>query len=311
MNYPIYFAPLQGYTDAIYREVHAQVFGGITSYYSPFVRLEKGDFRKKEIRDITYPANREIPFVPQLIAATPEEFRTIAAFFAQEGYKQADINLGCPFPLQAKLHRGAGILPYPNEVATLLETIAEFPQISFSVKLRLGWEDPEECLALAPLLNQLPLTHIALHPRIGKQQYKGTTNPEAFEAFYQACNHPLIYNADLLSIADIHAVTNRFPELQGIMVGRGLLAHPWLATEYITGQLLSEQDKRSKAAYFHSLLMEKYSQRLEGGDHQLLGKLQTIWDYFLPGAEKKLRKKVLKAQTLPAYQAAVSNLFMV
>ncbi|MCD8194050.1 MAG: tRNA-dihydrouridine synthase family protein [Tannerellaceae bacterium] len=306
----MHFAPLQGYTDAIYREVHAEVFGGVTCYYSPFVRLEKGEFRKKEIRDITYPGNREIPFTPQLIAATPEEFRTIAACFVREGYTQADINLGCPFPLEVKLHRGAGILPYPDEAARLLETISKFPQIRFSVKLRLGWEDAEECLALAPLLNRLPLIYVTLHPRIGKQQYKGTTDPDAFEAFYQVCTHPLIYNGDLVSIEDIHTLTNRFPKLQGIMLGRGLLARPWLATEYTTGQPLSEQEKRSKAALFHSLLMEKYSERLEGGEHQLLSKLQTIWDYFLPDAEKKLRKKVLKAQTLPAYKAAVSNLFM-
>lgn len=38
---PIHFAPLQGYTDAFYRNAHAACFGGIDSYYTPFVRLEK------------------------------------------------------------------------------------------------------------------------------------------------------------------------------------------------------------------------------------------------------------------------------
>lgn len=37
----IHFAPLQGYTEAFYRNAHAACFGGIDSYYTPFVRLEK------------------------------------------------------------------------------------------------------------------------------------------------------------------------------------------------------------------------------------------------------------------------------
>ncbi|MTU75558.1 tRNA-dihydrouridine synthase family protein, partial [Parabacteroides merdae] len=50
--YVIHFAPLQGYTDSVYREAHAQIFGGVETYYTPFVRLEKTGFRNKELRDL-------------------------------------------------------------------------------------------------------------------------------------------------------------------------------------------------------------------------------------------------------------------
>ena len=170
--YVIHFAPLQGYTDSVYREAHAQIFGGVETYYTPFVRLEKTGFRNKELRDLVPEANTSASLVPQMIAASPEEFRRIAGLFRESGYRRADINLGCPFPMQARQHRGAGILPYPDEVKVLLETIFEFPEIQFSVKLRLGWDSPEEAQALLPFLNGLPLTHLTLHPRIGTQQYK-------------------------------------------------------------------------------------------------------------------------------------------
>lgn len=49
---PIHFAPLQGYTDAAYRQAHACIFGGIDTYYSPFVRMEHGEIHRKDIRDI-------------------------------------------------------------------------------------------------------------------------------------------------------------------------------------------------------------------------------------------------------------------
>ena len=48
----IHFAPLQGYTDSVYREAHTRVFGGVDTYYTPFVRIEKGGFRNKDLKDI-------------------------------------------------------------------------------------------------------------------------------------------------------------------------------------------------------------------------------------------------------------------
>lgn len=194
---PIHFAPLQGYTEAFYRNAHAAVFGGIDTYYTPFVRIEKESFRNKDIREIDF-ANNHVPhLVPQLIAPSAEKAETILSLFIEKGYGEADINLGCPFPILAKRHNGSGILPYPEEVKTLLGIVVKYPQIRFSVKMRLGWENPEECLAIAPLLNDLPLRQVTMHPRLGKQQYKGDVDLEGFAAFQSVCKHPLIYNGDL------------------------------------------------------------------------------------------------------------------
>lgn len=309
MERVVHFAPLQGYTDRVYREAHAQVFGGVEAYYTPFIRIEKGIIRPKDLRDIAYTQNNPKRIIPQLIAATPDELRQVAGAFGEQGYRRADINLGCPFPMQARLHRGAGILPYPEEVEALLDVIKEFPDIRFSVKLRLGWVLPDEALALLPLLSDIPLTHITLHPRIGTQQYKGKVDLVGFSRFYEACRIPLFYNGDLQTEADLVSVAERFPRLQGIMLGRGLLACPWLATEYISGNLLPAAEKREKLSTFHSLLVQGYSGYLEGGEHQVLAKLKTIWEYLLPDAEKKLLKKVVKSKSLAEYIAATDTLF--
>ena len=162
----IHFAPLQGYTEAFYRNAH-----GIDSYYTPFVRLEKDGFRNKDVREIAPESNQVPHLVPQLIAPSIEKAETILSLFIEKGYKEADINLGCPFPLLAKRHNGSGILPYPDEVKTLLGLTLKYPQISFSVKMRLGWENPDECLQLAPILNDLPATI----PRIGRSDDRTRT----------------------------------------------------------------------------------------------------------------------------------------
>lgn len=306
---PIHFAPLQGYTDAIYRSAHARIFGGIASYYTPFVRLEHGDFRRKDVRELDADNNRGVNLTPQLIASTPEKILRILALFIEKGYKNVDINLGCPFPTLAKRHNGAGLLPYPDEVkALLMAAIEAHPEIQFSVKMRLGWEDANECMALLPLLNSLPLSHITMHPRLGKQQYKGEVDLEAFQRFYAECEKPLIYNGDVLTLDDIEAISNRFPRLGGLMIGRGLLANPALAIEYQQGAPLSLKEKIEKIRLLHADVFSQYGNLLEGGDLQLLTKMRTFWEYLLPDGDRKAKKVIHKTSKLSNYQAAVSNL---
>ena len=306
---PIHFAPLQGYTDAIYRSAHARIFGGIASYYTPFVRLEHGDFRRKDVRELDADNNRGVNLTPQLIASTPEKILRILALFIEKGYKNVDINLGCPFPTLAKRHNGAGLLPYPDEVkALLMAAIGAHPEIQFSVKMRLGWEDANECMALLPLLNSLPLSHITMHPRLGKQQYKGEVDLEAFQRFYAECEKPLIYNGDLLTLDDIDTISNRFPRLGGLMIGRGLLANPALAIEYQQGAPLSLKEKIEKIRLLHADVFSQYGNLLEGGDLQLLTKMRTFWEYLLPDGDRKAKKVIHKTSKLSNYQAAVSNL---
>ncbi|HRN13552.1 MAG TPA: tRNA-dihydrouridine synthase, partial [Bacteroides uniformis] len=140
----LYAAPLQGFTEAPWRNFHEEVFGGIDAYYTPFVRIERGGFRNRDVRDIAPENNTVSHVVPQLIASTPVELERLAALFTEKGYKEADFNMGCPFPLVARKHKGSGILPYPAEVEALLKELTHYPELSFSVKMRLGWESADE-----------------------------------------------------------------------------------------------------------------------------------------------------------------------
>ncbi|MEG0464462.1 tRNA-dihydrouridine synthase family protein [Bacteroides sp.] len=302
---PLHFAPLQGYTEAPYRDAHATVFGGIDTYYTPFVRIERGEFRRKDTRDIEPENNHVAHLVPQLIASDVEKAKTILALFIEKGYREVSINLGCPFPILAKRHNGSGMLPYPEEVKALLAIVEQHPEIRFSVKMRLGWENPEECLALAPLLNELPLEHIALHARLGKQQYKGEVDLDAFAAFADVCQKPLIYNGDLLTVEGIQQIEKRFPQLAGIMIGRGLLANPALAMEYKTGVSLSPEELREKLRTLHAAVYARYEEQLQGGDEQLLHKIKPFWDYLEPALDRKVWKAIHKSGSLNKYQAAV------
>ena len=307
---PIHFAPLQGYTDVFYRNAHAACFGGIDTYYTPFVRLEKGGFRHRDVRGIE-PGNNQVPhLIPQLIAPSFDKADKILSLFIEKGYKEVDINMGCPFPMLAKRHNGSGILPYPEEVQALLSLlITEYPQISFSIKMRLGWEDPKECLKLAPIINELPLRQVVMHPRLGKQQYKGEVDLKAFEAFQGVCKHPLIYNGDINSVEDIHHIQEQFPGLAGMMIGRGLLANPALALEYRQNRTLELDEIREKLQSMHRCVYNQYAEQLEGGDEQLLNKMKTFWEYLKPQADRKLLKAIHKSTSLNKYNQAILAFF--
>ena len=304
----IFFAPIQGYTEAAYRNAHATLFGGVDTYYTPFVRLEKGSIRNKDVREIE-PGNNQVGhLIPQLLGNEIDKIETILALFIEKGYREVDINMGCPFPILAKRHNGSGILPFPDEVKELLKIVQRHPEVEFSVKMRLGWEKPDECLMLLPLLNELPLKQITLHPRVGKQQYKGDVDLNSFKTFAQGCHHPLVYNGDLKTTENIDQICSLFPTLAGVMIGRGLLENPALAWEYKEGKLLATDEKKNKLLQMHQSIFNRYEQQLQGGDIQLLNKMKTFWDYSESLIDHKEWKAIHKSSSLEKYRTAVSNI---
>lgn len=315
---PIHFAPLQGYTEAPYRAIHQQVCGGIETYYTPFIRLEHGQIRKKDFREALPEVNKDVPVVPQVIASSADEFRILCMKLVETGHHRIDINMGCPFPLQTRLGRGSGIWQYPDRVEAILKEARSFhdlQHVDFSLKMRLGQESADESLTLLPVLNETPLLHIALHPRVGQQQYKGDLLLDSFQIFYEKSVNPLIYNGELKSVDEMIAIEQRFPKLVGLMVGRGLLSRPTLAKEYQIAcqcnnqsqSTLSDDEVRKTVLQMHRMLFEYYKQHIEGGDAQLLQKMHSFWDYMEPLFGHKIVKKILKSGSLRNYLEATAN----
>ena len=307
MSMPIHFAPLQGYTDDAYRRIHHQLIGGICTYYTPFVRMEAGGVRSKDMRDIRPEFNEGVPVVPQIILKSMKEFEYLVGIVEEKGYTRIDLNLGCPFPMQAKHGRGSGLLAHTDIVADMAQSIASKKHLQFSVKMRLGWEDADEWRPVLDILNETPLQQITLHPRIGTQQYKGALDMQAFEACYQACKHPLVYNGDITSVADIHRIEQAYPQLAGIMIGRGLLARPSLAIEYASGKEQTWEERRDTLLEMHSQLQAHYEPILNS-EAQLHNKLRTFWEYMENELGRKPYKKIMKSGNLRNYLKAVREL---
>ena len=302
----IYAAPLQGLTEHIWRNIHAELFGGIDAYYTPFIRLEKGSLRNKDIREIAPENNIGNHCIPQILAGNGEELERLVNEISQKGYDRIDINMGCPFPPIAKKGKGAGILQHPDKVAELCSIIKGHDEIKFSIKMRCGMESFDEWKRLADTINETPLEEVIMHPRIGTQQYKGDINMEAFEEFRKACAHPVVYNGDIRSLSDCNSLQERIPELYGIMIGRGLLANPELANEIRNNKEADTENTLRKIRTLHDLTLAEYCNTLHG-ETQILMKIKPYWEYLMPDMDRKARKKIMKSTSLDKYRATVNE----
>ena len=304
---PIYFAPLQGYTEDAYRRLHHNIVGGVDAYFTPFIRWEHNNVRSKDMRDIRPEFNEGVPIVPQVIVDSAKELEALVNIIASHGYKHININMGCPFPLQTRHGKGAGLLTQPETVEEICNYINQKSDIAFSVKMRLGLNDENEWKNILPILNDTPLEHITLHPRIASQQYKGTVNMNAFDEFMQQCRHPLIYNGDILTLQQVNSLESQHPNLTGIMIGRGLLAHPTLAMEYKTGKTVTDNELINIIKQIHSQLLAHYATVIPSESQQLT-KIKTYWDFMENTIGRKAWKRIKKAGNMKNYLSAINDI---
>lgn len=301
----LHFAPVQGHTDTAYRHFYAQIYGGNLIYYTPFIRLEKGGLRPRDKKDYISDLNLNHIIIPQIIFRDNLELNSLIKIFKDLGSNRIDLNMGCPFPLQTGHGRGAATITNEKLAAEIVKAVETNPEIIFSVKMRLGMTDPSEWQRLLPYLNSINLSHITLHPRIAKQQYGGELNLEQFGHFLSQSKNPVIFNGDIKIPEDIYKIDNKFSNITGIMVGRGILGRPSLFSEYLEGKEWEKEKRLEKMLEFHNLLFKHYSSVL-CGDSQVISKIQPFWEYSENEIGRKAWKAIKKATNISKYQTAIA-----
>lgn len=301
----IHFAPVQGHTDAAYRHFHSKIYGSDITYYTPFIRLEKGNVRPRDLKDLNSDLNDGLHIVPQIIFRNEEELYQLVEIFKKNGNKEIDLNMGCPFPLQTGHGRGAATISNIPLAEKMAQLITDNPDILFSVKMRLGLKHPKEWEDLLPILNDVKLKHITLHPRVAKQQYGGEVDMEQFERFLLASKNPVIYNGDLLTPEDLNNITQKYPYISGVMVARGVLGRPSLFNEYAEGKEWDKEKRLETMLEFHRELFKHYSSVL-CGDSQVISKVQPFWEFAEEEIGRKAWKAIKKASNISKYQTAVA-----
>jgi len=306
----IYMAPLQEYTDAVYRNAHFRLFGGVNKYFAPYLVLQNdGSVKKSTWRDILPENNPDVLPVPQILAGTSDEFVTLANKIQELGYREMNWNLGCPYPMVTRRGRGAGLLPHPEKIREILEKAFAVNEITLSVKLRSGLESEDELFPVLQVLNDFPVTEVILHPRIAKDLYKAEADRKLFAEAKEICQHPLIYNGDILTAKDAMDFTSR-ENISTLMIGRGILQNPFLASEIKGTSAVAEREKVQLLREFHAEIYSAYAEKLSGFSHQHI-RMTKFWSYFSESfpEPRKAFKKVKKATSEAKYDEAVSQAF--
>lgn len=294
-----YIAPVQGHTDSAWRHFHHKLYGGDYKYFTPFIRQEHGELRSKDLRDFTNSLNDELCVEPQVIFRDADELGILLRALADAGAKSVNLNMGCPFPPQTRKGRGAGFISNIEEVRKLPTLLSEFRDVQFSVKMRLGNEDPMEWKGIIDILNSLRLDNLYVHPRVGRQEYRGELDLDAFAELLEASTNPVVFNGDIKSPEDARRIAESFPGISGIMAARGILGRPSLYSEIAEGEW-SQEKRIEMMLKFHNSLLDHYRQTL-CGDSQILSKIKPFWEYAESEIGRKSWKALKKAPTLSKY----------
>ena len=310
MNHTLLSSPLQGFTDYKFRNAFNKYFGGIDTFYSPYIKLNgKLEIKNAYERDLLPENNLNLEVIPQIITNDSDEFLFVANYVKKLGYNELNWNLGCPYPMVTKRGMGSGLICDFVKIEQILQKVHEQSDIKVSMKMRMGYENSEEILNVLPVLEKFPLKNIAIHARIGKQLYKGGVDLDAFQRCIENTNHKLYYNGDITSVEKFKEMQQRFPSIDHWMIGRGLIANPFLPNMIKNNTSKFPINKIEIFSQFHETIFQEYEQSLSGATHILL-KMTSFWAYFstLFSNPHKTFKKIKKAKSLKNYHQAVKEI---
>ena len=315
-----YLAPMEGITGYIYRQAYNSCFKPMDRYFTPFLAPKhKSGFSSKELNDILPEHNQGMEVIPQILTSDPEDFLDTAVKLKEYGYTEVNLNLGCPSGTVAAKGKGAGFLKDTEKLARFLGEVSEGMErenLHFSIKTRVGVESEEEFQTLLGLYNQCPLTELIIHPRVLKDFYKYNVRMNAFKEGFEKSRHSVCYNGDVFRRKDYDRLIKEYPDLDKIMMGRGIMMNPFLMEEIADGTSqkvsgkMSAARKADRLEKFHRLLCDGYA-HVMSGDRPVLFKMKELWGFLIHSCpeEEKLMKKIRKAQRLEEYERVVSELF--
>ncbi len=302
----LYFAPLEGITTYTYRNTHAELFGSCDLYFSPFITPTTSEkVGTRSFRDILPQNNKGTSICPQLLSNDADAFLGFCEKIGALGYTEVNLNLGCPSSTVVKKDRGAGFLRDAAALDRFLEKVFAKSALEISIKTRIGFSSADEFDKLLEVFAKYPIRHLTVHPRTREDYYNGTGDLCAFEKAYNTKKFNLNFNGNVFSAQDFEKISAKFPQLDGVMLGRGAIKNPAIFREIRGGSPL----KTAELLNFSAVLAERYLEVL-GSEVYTLHKLKEIWMYIMWNfeGEKKILKAIKKSNSLATLNSAIDCL---
>ena len=302
----IYLAPMEGITGEVYRRAYHTFFEPMDKYFTPFLNPNpKGKFSRQEWNEILPENNEGMYTVPQILTNRAEDFIRLARQLKEFGYEEVNLNLGCPSKTVVNRKRGSGFLFYPDELNRFLAEIFDKLALKISIKTRSGKYDQDEFKELLDIYNQYPLEELILHPRVQQDYYKNTPDWNTFAYATQNSKNPLVYNGDIFSANDYKIFHEKFPEIDNVMLGRGVLMNPYLSATLKGNNTFDT----GKLAGFLEYLLDAYIKKSPEENNAVV-KMKELWWYLAKSFDnsEEYLAQIRKSQTVHEYQIAVECL---
>jgi len=310
MHHKLISSPLQGFTDFHFRNAFQQFFTGIDVFYAPYIRFGgKMEIKKVYQRDLMLKNNTGIEVIPQVMTCSADEFIFAAKYIRSLGFKELNWNLGCPYPMVTNKGMGSGLIANPDKIDRILDRVHSETDVIVSMKMRMGYVHAREILDTFPVLEKYPIKSIGIHARIGAQLYKGGVDLKGFQRCVDHCSQKLYYNGDITSVAIFEEMADRFPSIDHWMLGRGLIADPFLPSMIKSGTHDYPDNKLVVFSKYHDTLFTAAEAKLTG-EKAVIRKMLSYWEYFsaLFPNPTKVVKKIKKAKNYEAYDMAVREI---
>lgn len=330
---PVYFAPLEGIGNHIYRGAFTRHYSGVDRFYTPFIDINAdGGMKNRNLNDILPENNPGITVIPQILTRNADALGAASRRIADLGYREINLNMGCPSPTVTKKGKGSGMLSDPGQLRCFLEQAFRVSATALSVKMRIGIARTDEWQPLMDVLNDFPVSELIVHPRLMTQAYSGEIHEDVFRAIYEYSRIPVCLNPGILRAEEAGPYVGRYPDVTGIMIGRGLVSDPALGEKIPQLYRTAATDTAAKNAAagptdaavpenrpdarelrrfraFHDDLLESY-RRVLSGDTPVLFKMKELWDYWDKNiaVDPKLRKKIAKTGSISEYTSLVRQI---
>ncbi len=305
----LWMAPLHGLNNYSFRNLWMEHFGGIDEIITPFISLmEQRKVNTSRLIDF-YPENNPHPVIPQVIGNKPEQLVTMAESIFSLGYKQINLNLGCPASQVVKHRRGSGLIPHPEIVEALLWSFFNEFERGLSIKIRIGLKNTKELYPILDILNKYPLEFVCIHPRLGSQMYEGVVDLKMLQECVSILNHRIIYSGDIKKIDDVAILKDKFPMIGDWMIGRQLIVNPFLPEEINREKLLPSLEKRERFILFHEALSVQLASEVER-EQSALNKLKEYWTYFSQnnGVSVEEKNELLRCNEIKHFREKASKI---
>lgn len=226
-------SPLAGYTNLPFRRVVREL-GGVGLATTDLVSARALLEGNPKSLQLIATCPEDSPFAVQIFGHDPIVMRDAAQFLESRGVDSIDVNMGCPVDRITADGSGSALMCRGEQTLHLVQTIVEAVQLPVTVKMRLGWDETQlTAPQFAREFEQIGVAAVTVHGRTRAQGFQGAVNRDGIRQVVEAVERiPVIGNGDVRTVADA-ARMFRETGCQGVSIGRGALANPWIFRQLV------------------------------------------------------------------------------